>query len=168
MYSLHWRQYFPKNQFLVIDGSALNEHPAGQVMRLERFLELEMQITKNNFIKVPERGVMCLKGEGTRAYIQNWLMPCFVSKLSRKVSIHFFSNSKFQIINPDKKVVSRAAQTKTRVAHWATSSPSQQIRRCVISSGLLIYTSVKHTMLSWATQAIIVSLINIYCHLLHQ
>ena len=103
MYSLHWRQYFPKNQFLVIDGSALNEHPAGQVMRLERFLELEMQITKNNFIKVPERGVMCLKGEGTRAYIQNWLIPCFVSKLSRKVSIHFFSNSKFQIINPDKK-----------------------------------------------------------------
>ena len=65
VYSLHWRQYFPKNQFLVIDGSALNEHPAEQVIRLERFLELEMQITKNNFIKVPERGVMCLKGEGT-------------------------------------------------------------------------------------------------------
>ena len=65
VYSAYWLQHFPKNQFLVIDGSALNEHPAGQVMRLERFLGLEMQITKNNFIKVPERGVMCLKGEGT-------------------------------------------------------------------------------------------------------
>ena len=71
MYSQYWREYFPRGQFLVIDGSALNEHPAGQVIRLERFLELEMQITKNNFISVPERGVMCLKGEGTRVLTRN-------------------------------------------------------------------------------------------------
>jgi len=92
VYSLHWRQYFPKNQFLVIDGSALNEHPAEQVIRLERFLELEMQITKNNFIKVPERGVMCLKGEGGQ--------PCCANKdKGRSLSYEFTQSANSTLCN---------------------------------------------------------------------
>ena len=54
--------FFPKNQFLVIDGSALNEHPAHQIVRIEQFLNLDLELDSDSFIKVPERGVFCLKG----------------------------------------------------------------------------------------------------------
>ena len=57
-----------------------------QTVRIEKFLDLDLELDQSSFIKVPERGVFCLKGTGGK--------PCCAnSSKGRSLAMEFKPNS---------------------------------------------------------------------------
>ena len=56
IYVMYWLKLFPQNNFLVIDGSRLNDQPAEQVIKVEEFLGLENEINHSTFLFHVDRG----------------------------------------------------------------------------------------------------------------
>lgn len=54
-----WFQYFPRNQFLILDTNDLIHNPVTILRRVEDFLHVPNQITKENFVYVESKGFYC-------------------------------------------------------------------------------------------------------------
>uniref|UniRef100_A0A914EKF3 Sulfotransferase domain-containing protein n=1 Tax=Acrobeloides nanus TaxID=290746 RepID=A0A914EKF3_9BILA len=56
-----WLEYFPRKQFLFIDGERLITDPATEIRKAEKFLGLTPTIKSTNFVKDPVKGFPCVK-----------------------------------------------------------------------------------------------------------
>ena len=61
-YHSAWSQKIKKENFMVIDGNMLNIEPSGEIIRLEKFMNLANQFTAKNFTFHPDRKLVCLNG----------------------------------------------------------------------------------------------------------
>jgi [heparan sulfate]-glucosamine 3-sulfotransferase 5 len=59
-----WLNVFSRNQILIVDGDELITNPIPQIKRVEDFLGLENQITKDNFYFNKTKGFYCMKDNG--------------------------------------------------------------------------------------------------------
>ena len=55
-----WLQYFPKDQFLLLDGDSLIENPYIEVKKTEKFLNLRPYIQKEHFLFDESKGFYCM------------------------------------------------------------------------------------------------------------
>jgi hypothetical protein len=63
MYSLHfkeWLKYFPKEQFLIVNGENFIKNPYEEVKKAEKFLNLKPYIQKDHFIYDKKKGFFCM------------------------------------------------------------------------------------------------------------
>lgn len=60
VYHNQWKKYFKEN-FLTIDGSTLNAQPGKEMIKIQNFLGLEVQVDEDSFVYNPEREFYCLK-----------------------------------------------------------------------------------------------------------
>ena len=66
VYLKYWlKMGFPRENVLVIDGSNLNDEPAAEVIKAEKFLGLELEVNHTSFLFHEERGIICLRGRQT-------------------------------------------------------------------------------------------------------
>ena len=61
IYYYYWLQFFKKNQLLIVDGSKISTNPAIELIRIQKFLNLEIEIDERNFVYNDERGFYCFK-----------------------------------------------------------------------------------------------------------
>ena len=64
VYYYYWLQFFKKNQLLIVDGSKISTNPAVELIRIQKFLNLEIEIDERNFVYNDERGFYCFKEGG--------------------------------------------------------------------------------------------------------
>ena len=55
-----WKEYFGEN-ILVVDGSKINSQPGIQLIRIQKYLKIEPEITEDSFVYNSERKFYCLK-----------------------------------------------------------------------------------------------------------
>ena len=63
MYVVHfkrWLKYFPKKQFLIVNGENFIKNPYEEVKKAEKFLNLKPHIEKSHFIYDKKKGFFCM------------------------------------------------------------------------------------------------------------
>ena len=63
MYVVHykrWLEYFPKKQFLIVNGENFIKNPYEEVKKAEKFLNLKPYIEKSHFIYDKKKGFFCM------------------------------------------------------------------------------------------------------------
>jgi hypothetical protein len=63
MYVVHykyWLKYFPKEQFLIVNGENFIKNPYEEVKKAEKFLNLKPYIQKDHFIYDKNKGFFCM------------------------------------------------------------------------------------------------------------
>ena len=69
MYAIHllrWREVFPKEQMLVVDGDRLLIDPLPELRRLETFLGIPHRITEKMIYFDEEKGFLCMVQNGKK------------------------------------------------------------------------------------------------------
>lgn len=64
MYAKHlerWLKYFPRNQFHFVSGENLIKDPGTEMINIQKFLQLPIVVTHNNFFHNRSRGFPCIK-----------------------------------------------------------------------------------------------------------
>jgi len=65
LYYVHvkqWLRYFPREQFLFINGERFRHEPNVEIDKVQTFLNLDLIIKKSHFVLNEQRGVYCIKG----------------------------------------------------------------------------------------------------------
>jgi len=57
----HWYRYFPKKQFLVIDGNEIKVSPASALRKVQDFVGAEHHLTDSNFVLQHDTGLYCIR-----------------------------------------------------------------------------------------------------------
>jgi len=57
----YWLRFFNKDQILVVDGSRISSNPAVELVRIQQFLGLDIEIDAANFVYNEERGFFCFR-----------------------------------------------------------------------------------------------------------
>ena len=55
----YWLKFFPKEQFLIVNGENFVTNPYEEVKKVEKFLDLEPFIQKNHFVYDTKKGFFC-------------------------------------------------------------------------------------------------------------
>ncbi|XP_077989946.1 heparan sulfate glucosamine 3-O-sulfotransferase 1-like [Glandiceps talaboti] len=69
-YMKRWFEVFPSDQIHVVDGGQIVTDPAGELQKVEDFLELRNIITRSNFYYNKTRGFYCMTDGVTRTCLQ--------------------------------------------------------------------------------------------------
>lgn len=57
----HWYRYFPRKQFLVIDGNEIKVSPASALRKVQDFIGADHHLTDDNFMKQEDTGLYCIR-----------------------------------------------------------------------------------------------------------
>ena len=60
-YMTNWLEYFPRNQIHVVNGEKLIKKPWQEIRKVEDFLELKHEITRDNFFFNSTKGFHCIQ-----------------------------------------------------------------------------------------------------------
>ncbi|XP_065065873.1 heparan sulfate glucosamine 3-O-sulfotransferase 5-like [Rhopilema esculentum] len=72
LYSNHlkrWLKYFPMRQIHIVNGDDLIKHPGEEVIKVQKFLNLDVEITKQDFFFSKKKKFYCLKNRKLNQHI---------------------------------------------------------------------------------------------------
>ncbi len=111
LYSQHmrsWLQYFPLEQFLIIDTQDLIDNPLGVTTQVEKFLDLQRKITEDNFVLNKTKGFYCFRKDARSQTIcmneaKGRKHPEISSSLERKLRKYFapFNKQFYRMVGRD-------------------------------------------------------------------
>ena len=66
IFLVKWLHYFDKDQLILVDGDKLQKDPAGEMIKLQKKLEVDVRIGRNSFVLNDSGTQYCLKNQCLR------------------------------------------------------------------------------------------------------